>query len=352
MIYLVLKRAFIERDPKSRVPFFYYFIIFGKIFGAMKFTSMLMLFWGITFSAFAQGRYLAPITDEIVTETHTYTSKDGQNLDMDIYMPVNDPEIERPVIMYIHGGGFQGGERDHEKNVKFCSRLAKLGYVTASISYRLTRKGKEGGFGCNCPATEKLNTFHAAMEDIQDATYYLIQNRHQFEIDPQKIILAGSSAGAEAALITAYQPPFCYGLESGPVDYAGVIGMAGAIPDTSIIFEDSAVPSLLFHGTSDNLVPYASAPHHYCKPNAPGYIILHGSHTIAKKLVKLEIPHWLHTTCGGGHEMASNPMSDYFDEIVNFCFNFVLSGTAENRHTVVQGIQQKPEYEQFNFCEQ
>jgi predicted esterase len=119
------------------------------------------------------------------------------------------------------------------------------------------------------PVSEKLATFDAAVEDIQDATFYLIQNYEYLGIDPQNIILAGSSAGAEAVLITAYSPPVCYDLPSGPVAYAGVIGMAGAIPDTSIIYEESAVPSLFFHGTDDNLVPYATAPHHYCEKTNP-----------------------------------------------------------------------------------
>jgi acetyl esterase/lipase len=187
-------------------------------------------------------------------------------------------------------------------------------------------------------------------EDIQDATFFLIQNLEQFSIDPQKIILAGSSAGAEAVLNTAYQPPYCYGLDSGPVSYAGVIGMAGAIPDTTTIYDESAVPSLLFHGTDDNLVPYATAPHHFCDKDKPGYLILHGSNTIVLKLQQLDVPYWLHTTCGGGHELANKPMQDYFDEIVDFCYTFVLKGDGDNRHTIVEGNQKEEGFEKFKFC--
>lgn len=298
----------------------------------------------------AQERYNTFLFDEVTTETYTYATKDGENLEMDIYLPRYDTDLERAVMIFVHGGGFSGGERDQENIKEFCKQVAGYGYVAASISYRLTRKGKPGAFGCDCPATEKLNTFQAAVEDLQDATFFLIQNRDQFGIDPQKIILAGSSAGAETVLNTAYQPPYCYGLDSGPVSIAGVVSMAGAIPDTTNIYDESAVPSLLFHGTDDNLVPYSSAPHHYCNENDPGFLILHGSYTIAQKLEQLNVPHWLHTTCGGAHEIAGLPMTDYFNDIVQFCYEFVITGTGESRHTIIEGTQKNKSYTQFDFC--
>lgn len=290
----------------------------------------------ITSIGFSQVRYFEPTFDEIITETYTYSTKEGENLDLDIYLPEYDSEFKRPTLIYVHGGGFSNGTRDHKGASEFCSKLAGYGYVVVSISYRLTRKDKPGGFGCDCPAADKLNTFYAAVEDVQDATFFMIENREQFAIDPQRIILAGSSAGAETVLNTAYQPPYCYGLDSGPVSYAGLISMAGAIPDTTVIYNESAIPSLLFHGTDDNLVPYGTAPHHYCDKEKPGYLILHGSQTIANKLEQLEVPCWLHTTCGGGHEIANKPMTKYFDEIIDFCYNFVVRDKGKTRYTVIK----------------
>ena len=306
----------------------------------------------LLFSAglFAQERYSEVLFDEINKETYTYATKNGENLKLDIYLPVNDSDAERATIIYVHGGGFSSGQRDSEKIQQFCNQLAGYGYVVASISYRLTRKDKESAFGCNCPADEKLNTFIWALQDVQDASFFLIQNREQFGIDPQKIILSGSSAGAEAVLNAAYLPPMCYGLDSGPVSYAGVIGMAGAIPDTVVIYNESAIPSLLFHGTDDNLVPYASAPHHYCKQGDPGYLILNGSYTIAEKLKNLNVPYWLHTTCGGAHELAEKPMTAYFDVITEFCYKFVIKKEKESRQTLVEGSQKNSQFRQFDFC--
>ena len=191
-----------------------------------------------------QERYNEAIFDSVRVETYTYANKAGQNLDLDFYAPFPDPDQSRPMIIYVHGGGFSGGIRNSPEIVSFCKNLATYGYTCASITYRLTRQNKETGFGCDCTAIEKLNTFHSAVEDLQDATFFLVQRREVLGIDPQKIILAGSSAGAETVLNAAYQPPYCYGLDSGPVSYAGVISMAGAIPDTTRIFRESAIPSL------------------------------------------------------------------------------------------------------------
>lgn len=299
----------------------------------------------------AQERYKDEITDSVRVETMTYAFKDGQNLDMDVYSPAFDDQTDRALFFYVHGGGFSGGVRNDAGIQTFCKKMARRGYVVSSISYRLTRKGTETAFGCDCPAVDKLNTFNAAVQDLQDATFFMIQQRDKLRIDPQRIIISGSSAGAETVLNTAYQPPYCYGLDSGPVSYAGVISMAGAIPDTSRIFKESAIPSLLFHGTCDNLVPYASAPHHYCNESKPGYLILHGSYTIAEKLRQTNTPYWLITYCNAAHEIAGKPMTANFNEIVDFCYNYIIRKETEQKSTVIKSENNKTcEYKSFNFC--
>ena len=300
----------------------------------------------------SQERYKEEITDSVRVETYTYAFKDGKSLDMDVYFPAFDNQSQRPLILYVHGGGFSGGSRNEPDIQVFCKKLARYGYVVSSISYRLTREGKENGFGCDCPAADKRNTFTEAVEDLQDATFFMIQRRDKMGIDPQKIIISGSSAGAETALNTAYQPPYCYNLDSGPVSYAGVISMAGAIPDTSRIFKESAVPSLLFHGTCDNMVPYATAPHRYCKEGEPGYLILHGSYTIAEKLKKLGTPYWLYTYCNASHEIANKPMSDNFNEIIDFCYSYIVNKGSEQKRTIMKIDNKTCGYQFFSFCDE
>jgi predicted esterase len=299
-----------------------------------------------------QQRYLEETIDSVDIQTYTYITKNGENLSLDVYTPYFDDEDLRPVILYVHGGGFSGGSRNDDHISEFCKRLGHHGFVAVSISYRLTRKNKPEGFGCDCPAAEKRNTFQAAVEDIQDATYFLINNRDALGIDPQNIILAGSSAGAEASLITAYQPPNCYGLDTGPVSYAGVISMAGAIPDIETVYDESGIPSLFFHGTCDKLVPFATAPHHYCQPSQSGYLELHGAYTLSGKLSEIGVPHWLHTTCGGGHELATTPMDQHFDVIIRFLMDFIIDKAAAQLHTIVFKDTGDCDFSEFEFCKQ
>jgi len=319
-----------------------------------RIATILIVLFSILFSNRSSGqeRYKDEISDSARVETYTYAYKDGKSLDLDVYFPMYDNQTNRPLILFVHGGGFAGGKRNEPWIQMFCKKLARRGYVVSSISYRLTREGTATEFGCDCPATDKRITFSKAVEDLQDATFFMIKNREKMGIDPYTIILSGSSAGAETALNTAYQPPYCYGLDNGPVSYAGVISMAGAIPDTSKIVKDSAVPSLLFHGTCDNLVPYATAPHRHCKEGQPGFIVLHGGYTIAQKLRKLGTPFWLYTYCNAAHEIASKPATDNFNEIVDFCYSYVLKKGQEQRTTVMKTNNKSCDYESFDFCNQ
>jgi len=300
-------------------------------------------------SIFAQERYLEPVFDSIQVDTYTYSEKNSQQLDLDVYTPVLDSKDDRPVFVYVHGGGFKTGARDMPRIREFCQNVAKRGYVAVSVTYRLAMNAPGKQMDCNCPLKEKLNALNVAVEDLQDAVYFLIERREQFGIDPHRIILAGSSAGAHTVLATAFQPPYCYGLDSGPVSFAGVVAMGGAICDTASLYEDSAVPAMLFHGTDDPIVPYGPGVDINCDKNDPGYWVLYGSSAIAERLRELDKSYWLHSTCGGGHELASTPMVKYVNEIMQFAYSYVLQGEKQQKHTVVKG--DKPtKNPSLNFC--
>ncbi len=309
--------------------------------------SFFVLFLSHGFLSHAQERYKSIVSEFVTTETYVYATKDGEDLALDVYLPASDPIKNRFVYLFVHGGGFSGGSRDGGIIPDFCKNIARRGYVAVSMSYRLTRKGKPSKFGCDCPAGEKLQTFRSAVDDIHDATAFLIKNSVKFGLDPGKIILSGGSAGAEAVLNAAYEP---WEVNGEPLKYAGVVSLAGAIPDTNVITAETAIPSLLFHGTCDPLVPYATAPHHYCDKNSAGYLILSGSYSIAEKLEQLNKPYWLHTTCGGSHSLAATPMTEYFDDILYFCYRFVVKGVNEQIRTVIPGDQDQCKYKKYEFC--
>ncbi len=280
----------------------------------------------------AQERYLSEVTDSISIYTYTYSQKAGQNLDLDVYKPIENKIYEYPVVLFVHGGGFMGGSRNDERAVNFCSNLAKSGFVAVSIDYRLLRKNTDTGFGCECPVEDKLAAIGAAVTDLNDATNFLIEHKNDLSIDPDKIVLCGSSAGAETVLSIVYNSSM-YGIPYKK--YAGVISLAGAIVNSSSITKENAIPTMLFHGTNDDLVPYGIAPHHYCTSNSPGFLMLYGAKAISDKLKSLDKPYWLYTINDANHSVSSTPMTEQLNEIKMFCDDFVLQQHSKQISTVI-----------------
>jgi len=282
----------------------------------------------LSFSISAQERFIDDSFQLKETETRTYATKNGEALQLDIYQPKDDTLQQRPMIIFMHGGGFSGGTRTNEAEVKFAETAAKKGYVAVQISYRLTRKGQS--FGCDFEAEGKLQTFRLAAADFMDAVNFMVSEKEEFGIDPEKIIVGGSSAGAEAVLNAVYNERLMF---KDLVDYenftfAGVFSLAGAIVDAKYITEKNAFPGVFFHGTEDNLVPYATGPHHWCEREKPGYIILDGSRTITEKLREQGASYLLYSFEGGQHEHSGMPF-DYFPEVFEFFKDVFLNGEKQ-----------------------
>ena len=300
-------------------------------------------------------RYVDSIFSEVELSTITYLERPAGSLEMDIYTPANDTIGLRPALLYVHGGGFAGGRRDEPRHIEFCKKMAAKGYVTASMSYTLTMRGQS--FSCDQPVANKIETFRVVANEIAWATRFLLDRQEQYGIDSNKIVIAGSSAGAEAVLHAAYWQDTWIAdngqtLLNPDFRYGGVISMAGAITDLGLINSTSAIPTQLFHGTCDNLVPYANAPHHYCDLGTPGYLTLYGSKSIADKLQSLGTSYYLVTGCLGGHEWAGKPLSEHVQEIANFIFQDVIQGAHRQIHLIYRsGESPCPQAGSFSFCE-
>ncbi|WP_421895741.1 alpha/beta hydrolase [Marinoscillum sp.] len=255
-------------------------------------------------------------------------------LAMDVFTPKGAAEA-RPLLIYVHGGGFSGGKRDEAGHLAFCERYTSKGWVTATMSYHLTMKGKS--FSCDQPVQNKINTIFEAARNIHQAVAYLIDRQTEFGIDPSRIVIVGSSAGAEAVVHAAYWKETMTGILPSNFEYAGVISMAGALLDARWITKETAIPTAFFHGTCDNLVPYGNAPHHYCDANETGFMMLAGSYTLAERLRSLDQQYYLVTDCGGGHEWASKPIQDeYIGMIDDFLESDVLNERHRQTHIIYQ----------------
>lgn len=114
---------------------------------------------------------------------------------LDIAVPPNATSSSpRPLIMYIHGGGYYKGEKEKYREAAFS--YAKAGYVAATINYRLTPNNKSS------KALRTMAIRHA-LEDVMNAVRFLKSKASQYHIDKSRIVLIGASDGGGLALMNA-----------------------------------------------------------------------------------------------------------------------------------------------------
>lgn len=104
-----------------------------------------------------------------------------RSLQISIYRP--DDNNIYPVVMMIHGGGWNSGSPDMQKALAIS--LVKKGFVTATVEYRLIPEA----------------LYPAAVDDLNDAVNWLYKNADKYRIDKNKIIASGSSAGGQLAAL-------------------------------------------------------------------------------------------------------------------------------------------------------
>lgn len=265
-------------------------------------------------------------------ETYTYAIKGKDTLKLDVYRPIDFVRGSHyPTLIWMHGGGFSGGKRDNKDEKALCKKAAEQGYVAVSISYRLLRKNTESFFGCDCTADEKVETFKQAAIDYLDAVGFVLEHKNEFGVDENKLIAGGSSAGAEATLSAVYMKNYYTGNRYKQISFAGVFALAGAVTSLDEITSKTAIPTVLFHGIADNLVPYSKAAHHYCNPNDSGYLVLNGSDKIIHRLEDLNASYLFYSFEKGRHEISGVPFGE-LAAVFDF-FNQTLKG-KHIQHTI------------------
>ncbi len=260
--------------------------------------------------------------------TYIYDIKGSDTLKLDVYTPENLKKGEMlPALLWMHGGGFSVGSRDYKDDAQLCEYAAQNGYIGISISYRLLRKETQTGFGCDCTKEDKMETFKQAVIDYLDAAAFVVKNAEKLHVNPNQIIAGGSSSGAEGTLNAVFMREFfARDLKKyQEVKFAGIFSCAGAVVNADYITKNNAVPGVFFHGTEDKLVPYATASHHYCPSEKPGYLVLDGAEVIAEKLNRLEVSTYSYVVKGGGHEVSGIPF-EKLDQVFGFFREIVLEG--------------------------
>jgi dienelactone hydrolase len=135
---------------------------------------------------------------------HNYTIKNmPENLYMDIYKPHGDIALKRPLIIYIHSGGFYQGTR--KEGIGICGYFAYKGFVAATIDYRLIDKPLN-----TIDSVDVATGLVHAISDAKAAIRYFIEdaaNANNFNVDTNSIFVIGASAGGITASNLGYLDP-------------------------------------------------------------------------------------------------------------------------------------------------
>lgn len=223
----------------------------------------------------------------------------------DFYEPAGDTTASRPLIIWLHGGGFKFGKKTSAGTPVWSKTFARRGYVCAALNYRLSKKHPLKNF------TDLVQGCADAIADVQEAIAFFKKQSRQYRIDSTRIVLAGNSAGGMIALQAVYSSSWEMaqlihqgdsvmpaGYRHNPQQIAAVVNCWGALFDTTWL-QNTSTPIVSIHGQRDRVVPYD-----HQNPS------LYGSLAIHRLADPLHIPNKIKIFEGYGHELQKhfNPL--------------------------------------------
>ena len=249
---------------------------------------------------------------------------------MDVYNPAKGSKThfegkEKPTIIFMFGGGFIRGERNNESYNKWFRLLTKNGYRVISIDYRLGLKGSDKVGVAQVNVLDKA--IHMAVEDLFSATKFIIDNATELKINPKNIVISGSSAGAIAVMQAEYEiankTSWSSELPEG-FNYAGVMAFSGAIlsREGKVDYKTSPCPTLMLHGTADELVPYEQI--------AVLNLGFYGGGKLVKRFQKYDLNYNMYHFVDYGHEIAGS-----MDTTTDLQFRFIETNILQGKKRII-----------------
>ena len=235
--------------------------------------------------------------------TYEFVKRDSA-LYLDVYKPLI-PREDKAAVISLFGGGFFSGARNNREMKQVAQALTERGFTVISIDYRLGFQDKEmvASHSKLFKLTELFQyCIDIATQDCAAAVAWTCANADMLDIDPSRIILTGSSAGA----ISVLQLDYCRAntlkdASELPAGWkpAAVVPYSGGIMchKRDLKYETAPAPTMLMHGKKDKIVNYKSF-------GLPLSSKLFGSKKINKAMNRQDIPHWFISFEDVGHEVA------------------------------------------------
>jgi acetyl esterase/lipase len=240
-----------------------------------------------------------------------YERANGWEGKLDLYArrtPTSTPNQAPPMptVIFIHGGGWVQGTK--EGSLLRALPYIAMGYSVVNVEYRLAN----------------VSLAPAAIEDCRCALRWIVAHAKDYNIDPDRLIVAGESAGGHLALTTGMIPTSA-GFDrtcqtpteprvAAIVDFFGITDIADLLdgPDKKP-FPESWPYTVQWLGNQPNRadIAKASSPLTYVRAGVPPTIAIHGdadplvpySHSVRlqEALQKSGVPNELVTVPRGGH---------------------------------------------------
>ena len=218
-------------------------------------------------SAEARGiRYLTPVFSNVtITKDIVYgqsVTRQGQTQQhkLDVIEPKGDTAAKRAAVVWVHGGYFKYGHKQDAYYQKARDTFSKAGYVTISIDYRLNPDIPDGAVDTvlQNKIPQYIDTVKDAQHDAQAAVRWVRAHAAAYRIDPDKIAIAGHSAGGITASLVGFNEhdPGTTGTPGVSSRVAAVVAFAGtSVPGLLVQVDPGDPPLQIIHGIIDEVVP-------------------------------------------------------------------------------------------------
>ena len=236
---------------------------------------------------------------------------------IDVYLPANRSTTNTKVIIMIHGGAWNTGDKADFNEYVDSLKKREPSYAIFNINYRLANT---------------TDLFPAQEQDVKAAVEFIYNKRQEYKVS-DKFVLIGASAGAHLALLQGYKYP-------SPVKPKAIIDFFGPT-DLVALYNNPPNPlvqPLLFAVTgstpaTNNTVYTQSSPINFVSSQSPPTMILHGgidivvspSQSVAldTKLLLSGVTHQYIFYPTEGHGWVGANLSDSFNKIQAFLATYV-----------------------------
>jgi acetyl esterase/lipase len=255
-----------------------------------------------------------------------YRAVEGWNGKLDVLRP-RAAGPARPALIAVHGGGFVGGSK--ERFLPFLLPFAAEDWVLVTVGYRLAGVA---------PAP-------AAVEDVRCALRWLAAHADAYGIDPERLVVAGYSAGGHLALMAAFLPDSALvaGNCPGPtVQPAAVFNWAGITDLEEAVRHPRRAPGPdRWVGGRTDALEYARqlSPLRWVQPTVPPVVTVHGEadasvphhHAVRlhAALAAAGVRNELVSIPGGGHAYRTAASRAAVERVVRFLRPLVQEGPAD-----------------------